>query len=34
MTVGVVNHPHTGRAMEELYLETLERDTYVSSLGL
>ena len=29
----VVNHPHNGKAMEELYLETLERDAYVSSLG-
>ena len=32
-TAGVVNHPHTGKAMEELYRETLEKDTYVSSLG-
>ena len=31
-TVGFVNHPHTGRAMEKLYRETLERDTCVSSL--
>ena len=32
-TAGVVNHRHTGKAMEELYRETLEKDTYVSSLG-
>ena len=29
-TAGVVKHPHTGKAMEELYQETLEKDTYVS----
>ena len=32
-TAGVVNHPYTGRAIEGFYRETLERDTYVSSLG-
>ena len=32
-TAEVVNHPHNGKAMEELYRETLERDAYVSSLG-
>ena len=32
-TAGNVNHPHTGKAMEQLHRETLERDAYVSSLG-
>ena len=32
-TAGVVNHPHTSRAIEELYQETLERNAYVCSLG-
>ena len=31
-TAGTVNHLHTGKAMEELDLETL-KDTYLSSLG-
>ena len=30
---GVVNHPHTGKAIEELYQKTLKTNTYVSSLG-
>ena len=32
-TAGVVNHRHTGKAIEEIHRETLERDAYVSSPG-
>ena len=32
-TAGVVNHSHTGRAIKELYRETLEKDAYVLSLS-